>query len=352
LDHRDRQDNSTSPKKVETKSMSTTRREVIGLFGGVAAGALFSGTAALGAAQRRLGSKEKTLYWAATVTPCNRSGRFDAGALQSIMQWQKAQGADGVVVLGTSGEFPSFSVAERKEIAEAALKNKQGLNVIIGSGTSNIAETIELSRHAQANGADGLLVIPPFYFNEPPLDGLIAYYEQLFEAVTIPINLYHIPYASEVSISHPLLQRLMKFPHLAGIKDSSGDPQGFAKFLQSFPDLNMRSGTDNNVELALSSGMGAILAEGNMFSKKCADIFTTYRSKGDWKSAVGKLSAAMQVLSKAPGVDDIYSYGAMKHMLSLQMGGGDWYARVPYAPLSDATKKAIGAAIARANSAA
>jgi 4-hydroxy-tetrahydrodipicolinate synthase len=330
--------------------MNMTRRQALDLAGGAVAGAMLAAAAPALAQQQphRLGSREKTLYWAATVTPCNRAGAFDPGAFAAILQWQKHCGADGVVVLGTSGEFPSFSVAERKTILEAALKNRNGLNVIVNPGTSNIAETVDLARHAEANGADGLLVIPPFYFNNPPVEGLTRYYSMLFDAVQIPINLYHIPGTSEVPISLDLLRNLQHYPHLAGIKDSSGSATGYADFIKAFPELNMRTGTGSNLETALDNGMGAILAEGNSFSPQCAKVFATYRAKGDWKGEARKLNAAVRALAQAAGPEAAYSYGPMKYLLSLDMGGGDWYPRAPYAPLSDAQKVALKAAYERA----
>lgn len=326
--------------------MNVTRRETVGLMGAAAAAAMLASAGpALAQGQRRLGSREKTMYWVATVTPCNRNGDFDAGALAAIMQWHKQCGADGVMVLGTSGEFPSFSVAERKVILETALKNKNGLNIMMNPGTSNIAETIDLAKHAEANGADGMLVIPPFYFNEPPVDGLTRYYSMLFDAVQIPISLYHIPGTSEVPITIELLKNLHHYPHLGGIKDSSGSAEGFAAFLKAFPDLNMRAGTSNNLELALDNGMGTILADGNSFSRKCANIFTAYRAKGDWKGELQKLRTAMQTMRGANGGAN--TYATMKFILSQEMGGGDWYARAPYVPLTDAQKASLKAALDR-----
>ena len=156
--------------------MTTTRRDAIAMMSAMAAGALI-GDAARGAeAPRRLGSTSKTLFWVAAVTPCDKNRKFDAGAFRDILAWLKHNGADGIVVLGTTGEFPSFSFEERKKIAEVALKDKLGMNIIVGPGTSNFPETLELSKHAEANGADGLLVVPPFYYKNPPTAGLIAYY--------------------------------------------------------------------------------------------------------------------------------------------------------------------------------
>ena len=330
--------------------MEVTRRDTLGLAAaGLAAGALAAAPAAAQmAGARRLGSKEKVAYWVATVTPCDAKGQFDPGAMKAVMEWHQKCGADGVVVLGTSGEFPSFSVAERKLITETAMKHKGNMNIMVGPGTPNIVETIDLARHAQSVGADGLLVIPPFYFNQPPNEGLIHYYTQLFEAVSIPINLYHIPGTSEVKITHELLRAMMKYPHLAGIKDSSGDPAGFAEFLKGFPELNMRCGTSNNLIPAVEAGMGAILADGNQFSDKCADIFKTWRAKGDWKAKLAHLRAAQGIIrDHNMGAN---TYASMKYVLSLRMakeGGVSpmMYARTPMPQLTDAQKASLKAGL-------
>ena len=316
--------------------MEASRREALALAG-AAAGIAMAG----GALARDLGSAKKTLFWTAVVTPCDKNLKFDPGAMRDIVAYLKHQGADGIVVLGTTGEFPSFSVAERKLVAETVLKDKMGLNIIVGPGTPNFPETLELARHAQDHGADGLLVIPPFYYDNPPTDGLIRYYSALFEQVSIPINLYHIPGTSEVPISHELLRAMMKYPNLAGIKDSTGDAKGYAAFVAAFPELNMRSGTGNNLAYALDHGMGAILAEGNVFTAQCAEVFKTYRAGGDYHAASAKLHDAIQVMRSG----GIWGYGPMKYALAQQMGGPQTFQRPPFVDVTDAQKLAIRSAL-------
>src|ERR1700678_3550881 len=133
--------------------METTRREALGMMGAAAGAALMTGSARA-APEQNLGSSSKTLFWVATVTPCDKNLKFDPGAFRDLLAWFKHNGADGIVVLGTTGEFPSFSVAERKQVAESALKDKLGMNIIVGPGTSNVGETIEFARHAEEHGAD------------------------------------------------------------------------------------------------------------------------------------------------------------------------------------------------------
>jgi 4-hydroxy-tetrahydrodipicolinate synthase len=320
--------------------MQTTRRQFLGTVGAAAALGVVGGATAVAenanaspastkhaanGAKNALGSKDKVLFWTAACTPCDKNLKFDEELYKDVLAYLKANGADGVVVLGTTGEFPSFSVAERKKVAEAALKNRKGLNIIVSPGTANFPETLELSKHAEDNGADGLLVVPPFYYKHVRLDGLTRYYSMLFDQVKIPINLYHIPFASGVPISLELMHNLEKYPNLAGIKDSTGDATGYQRFVAEFPQLNMRSGTGNNLRYALDHGMGAILAEGNVFTKEIAAIFAAKRAGKDISEPIEKLNAAVKLL-RPMGIDE---YGPMKYALSLQMGTRQFYQRPP-----------------------
>src|ERR1700719_2744148 len=292
--------------------MQTTRRTFLGTMGAAAALGVVGETArggVLATSNVPTASGEKQLFWVAASTPCDKNLNFDPELYKDVLAYLKENGADGVVVLGTTGEFPSFSVEERKKIAETAFKHRNGLNVIVSPGTANFPETLELSQHAEANGADGLLVVPPFYYNNPRLDGLTKYFSMLFEQVKIPINLYHIPFATGVPISHELLHAMEKYPNLAGIKDSASDPTVYQQFVAEFPELNMRTGTTENLKYALDHNMGAILAEGNNFTKQIAAVFAAKRAGKDLGESVAKLEAAMKLLREG-GVDE---YGPMKY---------------------------------------
>jgi 4-hydroxy-tetrahydrodipicolinate synthase len=321
--------------------METTRREAMGLMGATAATMLTR--TATAAVTRQLGSSSKTLFWIAAVTPCDRSLKFDPGAFRDILSWFKHNGADGIVVLGTTGQFPSFSAAERKQVAEVALKDKMGMNIIIGPGTSNFPETLALSQHAQDNGADGLLVIPPFYYKNPPTQGLVRYYSMLFERIHIPINLYHIPGTSGVPISHELLRSLHQYPNLAGIKDSNGPPAEYAEFVKAFPDLNMRTGTENNLIYALEHGMGAICMDGNVYTRALADVFEAFRAGKDYHAAYKRYLAMTKVMTDLnTGVDE---YGPMMYALSRQMNSPQTFPRLPFVDVTEAQKVAVNRAL-------
>jgi 4-hydroxy-tetrahydrodipicolinate synthase len=328
--------------------MQTTRRTFLGSVGAAAALGVASGvkipevTAAPSAATEvPAASNEKVLFWVAASTPCDKSLKFDEELYKDLLAFLKSNGADGIVVLGTTGEFPSFSVGERKKIAEVAFKHRNGLNIIVSPGTTNFPETLELCKHAEDNGADGLLIVPPFYYKRPRLDGLTRYFSMLFEQIKIPINLYHIPFATGVPISHELLHAMEKYPTLAGIKDSVSDPEVYQKFVAEFPKLNMRTGTSENLKYALDHGMGAILAEGNNFTKLIANVFAAKRAGKDINEPIAKFEAAMKLLHEG-GVDE---YGPMKYALSLQMGTSQFYQRPPNSDVTEEQKTKIKQAL-------
>lgn len=328
--------------------MQTTRRVFLEALGATAALGVVgeSGVPEALAAEPRVphvpaNSNEKVLFWVAASTPCDKSLKFDEERYKDLLAYLKANGADGVVVLGTTGEFPSFSTVERKKVAETALKHRNSLNIIVSPGTSNFPETIELSKHAEENGADGLLIVPPFYYKHPRLDGLTKYFSMIFEQVKIPINLYHIPFATGVPISHELMHSMEKYPNLAGIKDSVSDPKVYQDFVSEFPKLNMRTGTTENLKYALDHGMGAILAEGNNFTKQIAAVFAAKRAGKDISGPVAKLEAALKLL-RAGGVDE---YGPMKYALSLQMGTRPFYQRPPNSDVTEEQKTIIKQAL-------
>jgi 4-hydroxy-tetrahydrodipicolinate synthase len=327
--------------------MQTTRRTFLETVGATAAlgmvnGARIPETPAEPRPSKSLApTGEKVLFWVAASTPCDKSLKFDEELYKDVLAYLKANGADGVVVLGTTGEFPSFSTVERKKVAETAFKHRNGLNIIVSPGTSNFPETLELSKHAEDNGADGLLIVPPFYYKHPRMDGLTKYFSMLFEQIKIPINLYHIPFATGVPIRHELLHNMEKYPNLAGIKDSESDPKVYQDFVAEFPKLNMRTGTTENLKYALDHNMGAILAEGNNFTKEIAAVFAAKHAGKDISEPIAKLEAALKLL-RAGGVDE---YGPMKYALSLQMGTRQFYQRPPNSDVTEEQKTKIKQAL-------
>lgn len=307
--------------------MQTTRRNFLGAVGVAASAMAASRDAKTGA------TPTGPQLFVAAVTPCDSHGKFDDATYRDMMPFFKEHGVDGVLVLGSTGEFPSFSVAERKKIAETALKHRSGLAIMVQVGTPNLPETLDLLMHAQANGADQALCIPPFYFKNPSTEGLTKHYSQVLEAAKIPVNLYHYPAMSAVPITPKLLHNLEHFPMLAGIKDSTGNAEEYAGMVKEFPKLNMMTGTENNLPAALAAGKGAILVSANLFPRQAAACFEAQRKGGDVAAAYAKLREAnalgrVQGGGGAPAI----KYALMAH------GFRESYVRPPFLDLTDEQK--------------
>jgi 4-hydroxy-tetrahydrodipicolinate synthase len=316
--------------------MDSTRRTFVGMSAAVAAIAAGAGPATSAPASNAPISKAKDKFWVAAVTPCDKNYEFDPGAYREQLQWWKSQGADGVLVLGTNGEGPSFSVAERKKIAETAVRNRNGLDLIVTTGTPNFKETIELSSHAASIGADSVLIQPPFYYKNPNPKGLIEYFRLVFDKVpNVPVRYYDIPQVTGVTISPAFVSEMAQLhPNFVGIKNSHGVPEEFEALSTQTPKrLNIISGTDNNMLAALSHGNGAILGSGNVYTKLVANIFAAHRAGQDPKPAYDRLVQATDMM-KANGYGS--NYNAIKYALNLMMGTSRInVARPPHVPLSD-----------------
>ena len=310
--------------------MQTTRRTFLSAVGAATAAAAATPPAKTAAV------KSGPNFYVAAVTPCDSKLKFDEPLYRDLMPFFKERGADGVVVLGTTGEFPSFSVAERKRVAEVALKHRSGLRMIVQVGTPNLPETLDLLNHAQANGADGVLCIPPFYYKNPTIEPLVKHYSAVLEASKVPVYLYHIPGTSAVPITHELLHKLEHNPNLAGIKDSTGNAEGYAAFVKEFPKLDMMSGTDNNIPTALANGMGAILMGGNLFTKQAAAVFAAHRAGKDIAEAMTRLREASALLRGTGGS----SITGIKYSLTA-WGMRESFARPPQPELTAEQKAQI-----------
>ena len=169
--------------------------------------------------------------FAPIVTPFRPSdGEVDLPWIAGHVAYLRAHGCTGVIPCGTNGEAASLSVAERIQVAEAALAAAGDMPVIVGTGAAALPDAVALTRHAFAAGAAAVLVMPPFYFKKPSDLGVAAWFQRLFDAAVPPggrVLLYHIPQTTGVPITDGVLQALLA-SHGAlvyGLKDSTGDPE-------------------------------------------------------------------------------------------------------------------------------
>lgn len=330
--------------------MEMNRRTFVGMSVAVAAASKVS------AAANKVAGKPSTAtidplkaprnrFWIAALSPINSRGDFDNDANDHMLATWKAAGADGVLLLGTTGAGQSFSVAERKRILENASRNKHGLDFIVGTGAANLPEAIELSNHAADNGADSVLICPPFYEKNPKPEGVIAYFDQVFAKVKSPVRYYHIPKTTGVPVPASVFAALTKYPNFVGAKDSNGDPAEYEAIVAATPGLNIVTGTDNLLEAALKHGNGCILASGNIYTKYIAAVFQAHRAGQDIKPAMAKLTAAQGAYRQALGGVNANGEGGSKYALSAFMGLNCAGVRAPAVPIDDASKAKVDAAV-------
>ncbi|MDW8321788.1 MAG: dihydrodipicolinate synthase family protein [Armatimonadota bacterium] len=244
--------------------------------------------------------------YTALVTPLTEREDVDYAVLRTLVDWQRQHGVKGVVVCGTTGEGTSLSVPERERIIAAVREYANDLKVIAGTGCANLPETISLSRFAQQQGCDAILVIPPFYYKGVSEEGLIAYYMRLLDAVETPTLLYNYPGLAGVDITPAVIEGLLDYPHVIGLKDSSGCWETVLSFLLRFPRLQIFVGAENLLVDALASGAaGCISGLANALPELIVGIDAASRRREEVTQLGERLEAVMNAVDAVPFIPAI-----------------------------------------------
>lgn len=202
----------------------------------------------------------------AIVTPMQEDGALDINALQSLIDFHIAEGTDGIVIVGTTGESPTVNFEEHCLLIKTAVNYTAGrVPVIAGTGANATAEAIELTRHAKDLGADACLLVTPYY-NKPPQEGLYQHYRAVAEAVDIPQILYNVPGRTACDISNETVLRLSQIPNIVGIKDATGNMERGSDLIARAPKtFSVYSGDDASaMSLMLMGGRGVISVTANV----------------------------------------------------------------------------------------
>ena len=222
----------------------------------------------------------------ALITPFH-NGKVDDRAFQSLVEWQIEQGTDGVVPCGTTGESPTLSHEEHKRVVELCVEVAKGrIPVIAGTGSNSTEEAIDFTRHAKKAGADGALIVTPYY-NKPTQEGMYQHYKAINDAVDLPIIIYNIPPRSVVDMSVATMARLAKLPNIVGVKDATNDlARPLRTRAEIGPDFAMLSGEDvTAIAFMGQGGDGCISVTANVAPRACADMHTAWQ-KGDTATAM------------------------------------------------------------------
>ena len=222
----------------------------------------------------------------ALVTPFE-NGHVDEAKIRELVEFHVAHGTDGIVPCGTTGESPTLSHEEHRRVIEIVVEAARGrLAVIAGTGSNCTREAIELTRHAKAVGADGALLVNPYY-NKPTQEGLYQHFRAIAEAVDIPLLVYNIAGRTAVNVETDTLARLARdCKNIVGVKEASGSLDQMTQvILACGPEFSVLSG-DDNLTLPLMSigGRGVISVIANIVPRETAEM-THAALEGDWKRA-------------------------------------------------------------------
>ncbi len=202
----------------------------------------------------------------AIVTPMREDGKLDLARFRSLIDWHIAEGTDGIVVVGTTGESPTVDFDEHKELIRIAVEHAAGrIPVIAGTGANSTAEAIELSASARKTGAAASLSVVPYY-NKPTQEGLYRHFRTIAEAVDIPQIVYNVPGRTVADIANDTVLRLAQVPNIIGIKDATGNIERGSDLLRRAPqNFAVYSGDDAaGLALMLLGGHGVISVTANV----------------------------------------------------------------------------------------
>ena len=243
----------------------------------------------------------------ALLTPFNDDGSVDYDAFATHVEWQIAEGSSGLVPVGTTGESPTLSHDEHKRVVEVCVQTaKKRVPVIAGAGSNNTVEAIELARHAEAVGADALLVVTPYY-NRPTQKGLIAHFSAIAEAVSLPIIIYNIPPRSVIDMTPDTMGKLARaHGNIVGVKDATGKIERVSEQrITCGKDFVQLSGEDASaLGFNAHGGVGCISVTANVTPRLCAE-FQAATLAGDYARALGyqdRLMPLHKAIFMEPGV--------------------------------------------------
>lgn len=281
----------------------------------------------------------------ALITPF-LDGAVDKKAFANIVEWQIEQGTNGLVPVGTTGESPTVSHEEHREIVALCVDVAAGrVPVIAGAGSNATTEAVELARFAKDAGADAILTVSPYY-NKPSQEGQYQHFKTIADACGLPVFLYNIPGRSIVDISVETMARLRKdCSNIVGVKDATASMPRATQDRQVLgDDFIMLSGEDMTaLGYNAHGGRGCISVTSNVAPALCAE-FQNHCAKGNYAAAL-KIQDKLAPLHEALFIDP--NPAGVKYAAS-KLGLCTSEARLPMVPLSDNVKPVVDAALAHA----
>ncbi|MBR0683754.1 4-hydroxy-tetrahydrodipicolinate synthase [Roseomonas eburnea] len=274
----------------------------------------------------------------ALITPMRADGSVDEKAFQDLVEWQIAEGTEGLIPVGTTGESPTLSHDEHKRVVELCVEAARGrVPVMAGAGSNSTAEAIDFARHAKKAGADAILVVTPYY-NKPTQEGMFLHFTAIADAVDLPMFIYNIPPRSVVDMSVETMARLAKHKNIVGVKDATANlTRPLHTKRACGADFIQLSGEDHTaLSFNAAGGTGCISVTANVAPRLCADMQRAWRE--------GRLQEATAIQDRlVPLHDALFSEtspGPVKYAASLLAKSTD-HCRLPLAPVAEATRTRV-----------
>ncbi|WP_054711975.1 4-hydroxy-tetrahydrodipicolinate synthase [Bacillus sp. JCM 19041] len=278
----------------------------------------------------------------AMIAPFSEDGSLDLQATTTLIDHLHHNHTDTLVVNGTTGEAPVLTAEEKKQLLQTAIAHSKGrMNVIAGVGSNNTQQSIELAKEAEALGADGIMVVVPYY-NKPSQEGIYQHMVQIADAVSLPVMLYNVPGRTGVDMSVETTLRLATHRNVFAIKEASGSMDKVSAIIrQSPPHFSVYSGDDSLTLPMLSLGAkGVVSVASHIIGTEMKQMISAFES-GDVKLAASmqsELFPVMQALFMAPNPTPVKA--ALK-TFGIPCGG----VRLPLVPLTELENSALQSVI-------
>ena len=245
--------------------------------------------------------------WAPCLTPIHADLSIDDARLFKHVDWLLSNGCSGIVLFGTTGEAASFSAVERMQALETLMaRGISSSRIMVGNGFTAISDTVQVTKHAVAQGCRAVLMIPPFYFKDPTDFGLVSAYRHVIDEANCPslkVFLYHFPRMSTVPISYQLIDALIESHGdvIAGLKDSTGDWKSVEGYINRYPDLAIFPGTDALLLKGLrAGGAGTITATADINPHGIGHVFDLWRQGEQAEDAQTQVEAIRSIVFEYP----------------------------------------------------
>ena len=280
----------------------------------------------------------------ALVTPF-KNDKLDDETYIKLIHFHIENGTNGLVPAGTTGESPTLSHNEHERVIDLCVKESNGkLPVFAGTGSNSTEEAISLTTHAEKMGADGALIVTPYY-NKPTQEGLYQHYKAINDKCGIPILIYNIPGRSVIDMSVETMARLFELKNIIGVKDATGDLTRVDKTLKKLgKDFIQLTGNDDNaLEFNKKGGVGAISVTANIAPKLCSDFQRFSKSNNDNEiKKAERLNEILQPVHHAMFVESNPS--PVKYAAKL-LDLCDDDVRLPLVKVTDTTKEIVKKAL-------